>query len=328
VSFVCFVVTKISMPRLQFLCSRLLAAFLLMTAFFSAARAGDAAARPLRVLFFSKSANFEHSVVKRVNGQPSWAEQILGELGRKRGYEFTFTKDGTQITPEFLEKFDVLFFYTCGFFTSAVPNVDGQPPVTEAGLQAIYAAVAAGKGFVGCHSTADCLHTGEQPQVKFQFEPGRWVTHGEQSHPWVRFLGGEFIRHGKQQATAIRVVAPDFPGLQALPATTRFAEEWYSLKDFAPDLHVLQVQETAGMEGLEYQRAAYPCTWARMHGQGRVFYTSLGHREDVWASEYFQATIAAGIDWAGRRTAADLTPNLTRVAPGHAELPPLPPDAK
>lgn len=305
--------------------ARLLAGLFLMTAVVSGA---EATARPLRVLFFSKSANFEHSVVKRVDGQSSWAEKILSELGRKRGYEFTFTKDGSRITPEFLAQFDVLFFYTCGFFTSGVPNVDGQPPMTEAGLQAVYAAVAAGKGFVGCHSAADCLHTGEQPQVKFQFEPGRWVTHGAQSHPWVRFLGGEFIRHGKQQEAAIRVVAPDFPGIEKLPVATRFAEEWYSLKEFAPDLHVVQVQETAGMEGLDYQRAAYPCTWARRHGQGRVFYTSLGHREDVWASEYFQTTIAAGLDWAGGRVQADVAPNLERVAPGARQMPALPPEAK
>ncbi|MBI2513042.1 MAG: ThuA domain-containing protein [Opitutae bacterium] len=316
------------MHRLRFLCSRLIAALLVMTAFVSVGRASDAAMRPLRVLFFSKSANFEHSVVKRVDGQPSWAEQILGELGKKRGYEFTFTKDGSQITPEFLTKFDVLFFYTCGFFTNDVPNVDGQPPMSEAGLRAVYDAVAAGKGFVGCHSASDCLHTGEQPQVNFQTEPGRWVNHGAASHPWVRFLGGEFIRHGAQQATEIRVVSPEFPGLKALPAATRFAEEWYSLKDFAPDLHVVHLMETAGMEGLEYRRPAFPCTWARRHGKGRVFYTSLGHREDVWASEFFQTTIAAGLNWAGGRVEADVTPNLERVAPGARQLPPTPPDAK
>ncbi len=312
------------MLRLRFLCARLLAALSLMTAFASVARASDVAARPLRVLFFSKSANFEHSVVKRVNGQPSWAEQILGELGQKRGYAFTFSKDGAQITPEFLAQFDVLFFFTCGFFTSDVPNVDGQPPMTEAGLRAVYDAVAAGKGFVGCHSTADCFHTGEQPQVKFQAEPGRWVNHGDKSHPWVKFIGGEFIRHGAQQATGIRVVTPDFPGMKALPTSARFMEEWYSLKDFAPDLHVIHVMETAGMTEPEYRRPPFPCTWARPHGKGRVFYTSLGHREDVWASEYFQTTIAAGLDWAGRRTEADVTPNIERVAPGARQMPVVP----
>lgn len=314
------------LPRLP--ASRLLAALLVMTAFVSSARASDATVAPLRVLFFSKSANFEHSVVKRVNGQPSWAEQILSELGRKRGYEFTFSKDGTLITPEFLEKFDVLFFFTCGFFTSDVPNVDGQPPMTDAGLRAVYDAVAAGKGFVGCHSTADCFHTGEQPQVKFQAEPGRWVNHGERSHPWVKFLGGEFIRHGAQQATEIRVVSPEFPGMQSLPPATRIHEEWYSLKDFAPDLHVIHVMETAGMAEPEYRRPPFPCTWARTHGKGRVFYTALGHREDVWASDYFQTTIAAGLDWAGGRVAADVAPNLERVAPGARQMPEMPPERK
>lgn len=285
-------------------------------------------AAPVRVLFFSKSANFEHSVVKRVDGQPSWAERILGELGAKHGFVFTFSKDGSLITPDYLAQFDVLFFYTCGFFTAAVPNVDGQPPMTEAGLQAVYDAVAAGKGFVACHSAADCLHTGEEPQVKFRFEPGRWVNHGAAAHPWVRFLGGEFIRHGKQQEATVRLVAPDFPGLAGQPASVRIHEEWYSLKDFAPDLHVVHVQETAGMTGREYERPPYPCTWARRHGAGRVFYTSLGHREDVWTSEFFQQTILAGLNWAARRTDAEAAPNLAAVAPGHATMPPLPPDAK
>ena len=277
--------------------------------------------RPMRVLFFSKSANFEHSVVKRLNGQPSWAEQVLAELGAKHGFAFTFTKDGSLITPAYLAQFDALFFYTCGFITSGVPNVDGQPPLTEAGLQAVYDAVAAGKGFVACHSAADCFHTGEQPQVKFQHEPGRWVNHGAASHPWVKFLGGEFIRHGPQQVTTLRAVSPAFPGLEKLPAELRLHEEWYSLKDFAPDLHVVHVQETAGMEGAEYRRPPYPATWARRHGAGRIFYTSLGHREDVWASEFFQTVILAGLNWATGRTDADLAPNLAQVAPGHATMP-------
>ena len=45
------------------------------------------------------------------------------------------------------------------------------------------------------------------------------------------------------------------------------------------------------MEGPSYKRPPYPSTWARMHGKGRVFYTSMGHREDVWTSPEFQAVL-------------------------------------
>ena len=87
-----------------------------------------------------------------------------------------------------------------------------------------------------------------------------------------------------QQRARNTVVDPRFPGFADLGSGFEMMEEWYSLKDFSDDLHVLLVQETGTMEGIEYQRGPYPATWARMHGSGRVFYTSMGHRDDVWAS--------------------------------------------
>ena len=56
-------------------------------------------------------------------------------------------------------------------------------------------------------------------------------------------------------------------------------EEWYTEKNFSPDIHVLLVQDTTGMKGTDYARPPFPSTWARLHGTGRVFYTTMGHRE-------------------------------------------------
>ena len=50
------------------------------------------------VLFFTKSAGFEHSAIKHANGT-SFAENVLTELGSKHNIEFTFSKDGTIFTP-------------------------------------------------------------------------------------------------------------------------------------------------------------------------------------------------------------------------------------
>ena len=102
-------------------------------------------------------------------------------------------------------------------------------------------------------------------------------------------------------------------------------EEWYSLKDFSADLHVLLVQESESMKGIEYERPAYPATWARMHGKGRVFYTSMGHREDVWTSPVFQQILTGGILWALGDVKAEVPANLEAVAPGWAKNPPFPP---
>src|SRR5207245_1535770 len=42
----------------------------------------------------------------------------------------------------------------------------------------------------------------------------------------------------------------------------------------------------------------YPVAWCKKLGKGRIFYTSLGHREDVWESATYQQHILGGIKWA------------------------------
>jgi len=283
--------------------------------------------KPKQVLFFSKSSGFEHSVIKSVNGKPGLAQKILAELGPKHGVEFTFSKDGSLFTPDYLAKFDAYFFYTTGVLTTA--GTDKNPPMTPEGKAAFLDAIKQGKGFIGTHSAADTFHTGDTGAGEGK-SPTRYKNYGEEADPYVRMLGAEFIHHGKQQISKMRVVDPKFPGFKDSGESFSWNEEWYSLKDFSPDLHVILVQETAGMEGEFYQRPAYPETWARMHGQGRVFYTSMGHRDDVWTNPLFQEMLFGGIAWAVRDVDADVKPNLLKVAPGCMELPhaPAPPKPK
>jgi type 1 glutamine amidotransferase len=43
----------------------------------------------------------------------------------------------------------------------------------------------------------------------------------------------------------------------------------------------------------------YPQAWTREYGKGRSFYTSLGHRDDIWSNDpVFRAHILGGIRWA------------------------------
>jgi type 1 glutamine amidotransferase len=69
------------------------------------------------------------------------------------------------------------------------------------------------------------------------------------------------------------------------------------------------------MEGPLDQRPPFPATWARMQGKGRVFYTSLGHREDVWTNDIFQKIVLGGLAWALGNVQADVTPNFRQVTP-------------
>jgi type 1 glutamine amidotransferase len=43
----------------------------------------------------------------------------------------------------------------------------------------------------------------------------------------------------------------------------------------------------------------YPQAWSRTFGKGRSFYTSLGHRDDIWSTDpIFRAHVTGGIRWA------------------------------
>src|SRR5271170_6517278 len=98
--------------------------------------AAAAQAAPTRkVLFFSKSSNFEHAVIKRKGGKPSFVENILAELGPKHGIEFVCSKDGSLFTPEYLAQFDAYFFYTSGDLSKV--GTDGNPPITAEGKSAL-----------------------------------------------------------------------------------------------------------------------------------------------------------------------------------------------
>jgi type 1 glutamine amidotransferase len=276
---------------------------------------------PHKVLFFSKSSGFEHSVIKRIGDKPSFAERLLKDIGPGHGVEFTFSKDGSLFAADYLAGFNALVFYTTGDLTTA--GTDRNPPMSAAGKTALLDAIQGGKGFVGVHSATDTFHTPEPRKsrdgAKASAEP--YHNDGEKADPYIQMIGGEFIIHGKkQQRATMRVVDTAFTGMPK--ADFSLFEEWYSMKNFASDLHVLLAQETQDMEENPYKRPPYPATWARRQGKGRVFYTSMGHREDVWLNPDFQRVLFGGIAWASGAAEDEVTPNIEKATPGYATLPP------
>ena len=266
-----------------------------------------------KVLFFSKSSGFEHPMIKRKAGdEMSSAEKILADLGPRHNVEFTFTKDGSLFTPENIAKYDAFFFYTTGDLTT--PGNDKNPPMTVAGKAAFLQAIHNGKGFIGTHSATDTFHSPGNEESG----PARYLADGDRADPYVKMIGAEFIIHGAQQASRMIPIDPKFPGIAAVKPDFAPPEEWYALKNFAPDLHVLLLQDTQGMKGEMYQRAAYPATWAHKYGRGRVFYTSMGHRDDVWTNPVFQTVLFGGIEWVLGDAKANIAPNIRKVAP-HAD---------
>jgi type 1 glutamine amidotransferase len=277
------------------------------------------AGKPKQVLFFTKSSGFEHSVIKVSDGQPSLAQKALEELGAANGFVVTHTKDGGVFTADGIAKYDAFIFYTTGDLTT--PGNDKNPPMSTEGKAAFLDAIARGKGFVAIHAGADTFHS---PVNRFEASAAA-------ADPYIKMLGGEFIKHGQQQKAKVFCADPKFPGFAACKDSFEMLEEWYSLKDLAKDLHVLLWLGTWSMKNTggdsAYRRPPYPVTWARLYGKGRVFYTALGHRDDVWANPLFQNMLAGGIKWASGLAGASVKPNVAAVTPGFAELPPNDPPA-
>jgi len=277
------------------------------------------AANKKSVLVFTKSSGFEHDVVKTIGGKPSVVEQKVTNLGKKYGFDVIATKDGQVFDSNDFREYAAVLFFTTGDLTS-VGN-DKNPPMSPQGKQSLLDSIEAGLGFVGIHAATDTFHT--PPDTKDN--ANRYVAHGEKSDSYVRMLGGEFITHGstpRLQTTNLIVNDPKFPGLEGVSSPVSFNDEWYSLKDFRTDLHVIMTLDTKGMTGAPYQRAPYPMTWARMNGKGRVFYTAIGDRPENWSSTFFLNLLGGGIRWAIGDANASLDQNLTQAAPGYAQIPP------
>lgn len=265
------------------------------------------AAEEKTILFFTKSSGFEHSVIKRdKNGGLSHAEKVLTEIGKKNGFNVVCSKDGTMFESANIGKFDAFVFETTG--NLLVPGTDKQPPMSEEGLANFLQAIEAGKGFVGFHCATDTF--GDHRKMGA-------------NDPYIKMIGGHFAGHGAQQVATVGIADPNFPGAKAFGSGDSFTlnDEWYGQKYLADDLHVIYYYVTESMKGHDYERPNYPQTWARMQGKGRVFYNSMGHREDVWSNPRFQELAIAALTWTTGGSSADVAANVEKVTPGYKTLP-------
>jgi uncharacterized protein len=260
-----------------------------------------------KVLFFTKSSGFEHPVIAERRSKVSHAAKILSEIAKEAGFEVVASKDGRMFQPDQIGQWDVFVFETTGDLTK--PGTDKQNPISAEGEKALYDAIRAGKGFMGMHCATDTF--------------GQHRKQGPED-PYIQMIGGEFNGHGDQQECKIEIADPEFPGI-----STGFGkegksfvinDEWYALRHLPEDMHVILYQVTEEMKGKMYQRPNFPMTWARPYGKGRVFYTSMGHREDVWSNPMYQALLLGALAWSSGRVEANVEPNFQKVTPKGNEL--------
>lgn len=277
------------------------AAGLLGTSLGKAVRAAEGQAK--KVLFFTKSSGFQHSVIARKGDELGLAERILSEIGKAAGFEVVPSKDGRVFDPDKIGQWDAFVFCTTGDLTKE--GTDKQPPMSPEGEQAFYEAIRGGKGFMGMHCATDTF--------------GHHRNRGADD-PYIKLIGGEFQSHGAQQAVKLDVADSSFPGVSPFGKSFEINDEWYAQQHLADDLHVIIAHDTGTMKGWEYERPNFPQTWARHEGKGRVFYTSMGHREDVWENPNYQQLLIGALKWITGQAEFDAEPNVSKVTPGYQTL--------
>lgn len=264
---------------MRFLTSLMLGLWLTVSALPS-----NAQDRPVRVLYLSQSVGFVHDTVRRPPGGLAPSETALQAMADQSGaFTVEVSQDARELTAARLADIDVLIFSTTGAL-----------PIDRDVWTAIVAWVESGRGgFMGIHSAAD---TG------LDFEGGQ--------EAYTAFLGGRFDGHPWTQGTEIRLsnLEPAHPLAGVWPDGTTYAEEIYQYAGFDPDR--VRVLQTLDMSAGPLRRPyPVPVTWVRQTGQGRLFYTNLGHTPSTWEDPRFRAQIVQAIRWTGGRLEASASPN-------------------
>lgn len=259
----------------------------------------EAQAPKRKLLYFTKSSGYEHSVVKREADRLAHSEKIMAELGAQNGYDVVCTKDGGQINANNLAKYDAVAFYTSGDLVGE--SGDGHPQITEQGLNDLFAWIKAGGGFSAWHAGTDSL---------------RRKSPDDPSTEYTKLVGGAFAGHHKQEPATVIVTDPKFPGMTRMPLTFRFNEEWYihDQVNAGGTMRVLQILDTQSMKQEKYRTLKpYPITWCSQYGKGRVFVSAIGHREDVWEMPVIQGMIVDALAWTFGDVEGDASPNYDEV---------------
>ncbi len=215
-----------------------------------------------RLLVVTHTTGFRHDSIAA-------AEAALQMMGRDSGLfetELCRTAEDVRarLTPAGLASVDAVFF----------ANTSGSLGVPD--LAAFLAWIAGGKAFIGTHSASDTYHD---------------------SPDYLEMLGGEVLTHGTIVEAELRVNDPTHPAVAHLAPRFRMTDEWYRFRLLGQERTVLISFDRNPPDGLGApgDPVDLPIAWHKGYGSGRVFYTAIGHRTEVWNDPRFRTHLLEGI---------------------------------
>jgi type 1 glutamine amidotransferase len=221
---------------------------------------------PARLLVVSVTKGFRHDSIPEL-------EAMFAAIGKETGafavdHARTDADVAAKMTRTGLAAYDGVVF----------ASTTGDLPLPD--REAFLAWIGEGHAFVGVHAATDTF-------------PG---------YPaYIDMIGGQFLRHGEQARVDVKVRDAAHPATQGLEASFPVFDEIYQFQRHDPArVHLLLGLDRHPETGAP---GAFSLAWTRDHGQGRVFYTALGHRPDVIASPWFRGHVRGGTLWALRRAA-------------------------
>ncbi|MCC7462822.1 MAG: ThuA domain-containing protein [Gammaproteobacteria bacterium] len=211
------------------------------------------------------------------------AAAALRAMAARRGWTLVSSGNAAVFNARDLGRFDAVVWN----------NISGDA-LTVSQQQAFQHWLAAGGGYAGIHGSA-----------------------GDPVYVWDWYadvlIGARFRGHPMSpqfQQARIMVADPASAITRGLGAGWTMSEEWYSF-DSSPRLngaHVLATLDEAsyspvGMGGQDLRMGDHPIAWTRCLGDGRVFYTAIGHRPENYREPHSARLLEQGIEWAMGRGA-------------------------
>jgi hypothetical protein len=247
------------------------------------------------------------------------AEEQAVEYGRAGGFDVTALKgyepgvgkqDLSFFTPSYLNQFDGLMMMA-----------NGDIGLTAVQKKAIVDFVRSGKAFVGVHCATVML---------YDFPEYGEMLGGYYFNSIFTPLLGSDVPVNQRRVGVLKVEDNTHPATRMFASSWPVAEEFYVFASApwsasAPELnlsspgsfkapmgfsrervHVLLSLDTerTNLDGASPRARVrkggdYPQSWWRHWGEGRVFYTSLGHLPETWRNDAaFRAHLTGGIRWA------------------------------
>ena len=196
------------------------------------------------------------------------AEVINGFLRVQDDLSVALETDKDVLTSGALNAFDVLVHGTG--FTRTERGADGSvnrvPDLTPEQENGIFEFVAGGKGLVGIHGTA-------------------WWIGGKA----VDLIGGHANWHPPGMTFTVQIADDAHPITQGIDDFEVEDEIYMSAWD--PTIHILATATWSDKQ--------HPMAWVKPYGDGRVFYTTLGHGPGTFERAAMQKLVTQGARWAG-----------------------------